>query len=342
MRKGRSGRKNRISRAPASIVEERSLSVERKGLGTEVVETTPSERPDLLARGGHEQEEGVGPLEQCQAFEEQAMEEAPRTPRVEVPSVPAQRAHRPSFDPPTPAQARDDLARREDDRSIPPVEQGLHESFFSESEHDIHSRDLESEHDANDARIRKTLPHVVARRQRLSRVVTWVAVGACAVCALALGRALVPGRDGSSTSSPETSFATTSKMDVREAAIPARAPAAPAEIVPTPGFATQLVDVPLPVEAAPVTSPEPPRIDAERAMSEKVVARQALEQGKVAEAVAAGERSVSADPTDGESWLLLGAAYQEQGNLKDARRCYRACIDEGKRGPRNECGQMLR
>jgi Flp pilus assembly protein TadD len=59
-------------------------------------------------------------------------------------------------------------------------------------------------------------------------------------------------------------------------------------------------------------------------------------------AIEAGERSVQLDPTDGEAWLILGAAYQTKGDAKEARRCYKSCVEQGKRGPRNECAAMLR
>jgi Flp pilus assembly protein TadD len=67
----------------------------------------------------------------------------------------------------------------------------------------------------------------------------------------------------------------------------------------------------------------------------------ALERGRVAVAIAAGERSVALDPGDGEAWLILGAAYQQKGSTADARRCYRACV-EAERGPKGECAAMLR
>jgi Flp pilus assembly protein TadD len=51
---------------------------------------------------------------------------------------------------------------------------------------------------------------------------------------------------------------------------------------------------------------------------------------------------VALDPTDAESWLILGAAYQQQGNDKDARRCFGACIQKANRGPKRECAAMLR
>jgi Flp pilus assembly protein TadD len=81
--------------------------------------------------------------------------------------------------------------------------------------------------------------------------------------------------------------------------------------------------------------------DAKRAVKEKKASQAALERGKVAASIEAGERSVALDPTDGEAWLILGAAYQQQGNRKDARRCYRACLQQGNRGPKRDCAAML-
>jgi hypothetical protein len=83
-------------------------------------------------------------------------------------------------------------------------------------------------------------------------------------------------------------------------------------------------------------------VDPEQAKKEKTTSRVALERGKLTEAIEAGERSVALDPTDGEAWLILGAAYQTKGNAKEARRCYKACLEQGKRGPRGECSAMLR
>ena len=39
---------------------------------------------------------------------------------------------------------------------------------------------------------------------------------------------------------------------------------------------------------------------------------------------------------------ILGAAYQQKGDWKDARRCYKSCLDEAVRGPKAECAAMLR
>jgi hypothetical protein len=89
-------------------------------------------------------------------------------------------------------------------------------------------------------------------------------------------------------------------------------------------------------------APAPAAATGKAALQEKQDAQRLLERGKAAAAIEAGERSVAIDPTDGEAWLILGAAYQEKGNLKDARRAFTSCTKEGKRGPISECKAMLR
>jgi hypothetical protein len=89
-------------------------------------------------------------------------------------------------------------------------------------------------------------------------------------------------------------------------------------------------------------APLDPKEVAKEAAKAKVKARSALEWGKMSEAIASGERSVELDPTDAESWLILGAAYQEKGDSKNAMRAFKTCLDQGKRGPRNECAAMFR
>ncbi len=75
---------------------------------------------------------------------------------------------------------------------------------------------------------------------------------------------------------------------------------------------------------------------------EKATSRAALEAGNYGAAIASGERSVALDPADGEAWQLLGGAYQAKGNMGQARRCYDACIHQGKRGPIAECADLLK
>ncbi|MDF2695456.1 MAG: hypothetical protein K0S65_3839, partial [Labilithrix sp.] len=119
--------------------------------------------------------------------------------------------------------------------------------------------------------------------------------------------------------------------------------AAPAATGPTEAAPTATT-APAPVETVAVaatadTTAEPVTGDAKE---EKSKARSLLEKRKIADAIEAGERSVKLDPSDGESWLILGAAYQEKGNMVEARRAYASCVKEAHTGPRNECAKMLR
>jgi Flp pilus assembly protein TadD len=91
-----------------------------------------------------------------------------------------------------------------------------------------------------------------------------------------------------------------------------------------------------PASAAPALAAAP----AAGAAKEREASRFALERGDLGTAVAAGERSVALDPSDGEAWLVLGAAYQARGELAQAKRCYRLCVEQGTRGPKAECRAM--
>jgi hypothetical protein len=134
-------------------------------------------------------------------------------------------------------------------------------------------------------------------------------------------------------------------IEAPAAAPAAAAPAAAAPAAAAPAAAAPAAAAPAaaaPAAAAPAAAaPAAPASD-KTALQEKNDSRRALERGKLGDAIAAGERSVALDPTDGEAWLLLGAAYQEKGKNADARRCYSACIKEGKRGPVGECRAMIR
>ena len=83
--------------------------------------------------------------------------------------------------------------------------------------------------------------------------------------------------------------------------------------------------------------PEKPK----NAWQEKQAAKAALERGSNSVAIQAGERSVALDPSDGEAWLVLGGAYQAMGNNAQAKRCYNACVSQGKKGPISDCKDML-
>jgi Flp pilus assembly protein TadD len=101
---------------------------------------------------------------------------------------------------------------------------------------------------------------------------------------------------------------------------------ATATTTPTPGVAAE-------------TSARPTELaaDADAAAPLKAFAQRALEKGKLADAIDAGEQATALDSTDAKSWLVLGGAYQDRGDMVNARRCYRACAEHATRGPVNEC-----
>ena len=263
-----------------------------------------------------------------------------------------------------------------DEMSIPPMGdlsvEPVADRFFSEGEF-VAARASAHEHEHEWAEVvaresRKSLPEVVERRARLSKYVRWAVGGAAVLCLAALGRTLVaPSTPASGPAASAVNelrpVAAAARVEAPEAkaAAPAVAKAEPAAVAPAaaapaapaaePAKTAELAAAP----AAPAASVEAPKVDIPKAeapaaapagdktaLDEKNESRRALERGKPADAIAAGERSVALDPTDGEAWLLLGASYQDKGNMAEARRAYLACTKEGKRGPIGECRAMLR
>jgi Tfp pilus assembly protein PilF len=97
-----------------------------------------------------------------------------------------------------------------------------------------------------------------------------------------------------------------------------------------------------PRDVAPAEPAADPKTAAKEAANEKAKSRGALERGNMTGAIASGERSVAIDPADAEAWLILGAAYQQKGDAKNAVRSFKACVSQGKRGPTSDCAAMLR
>jgi hypothetical protein len=122
------------------------------------------------------------------------------------------------------------------------------------------------------------------------------------------------------------------------AVAPAQAEAPSASAAAVPSTAETPTGPTLPADVADLD----PKALAKEAGKAKAKARGALEWGKMGDAIEAGERSVAIDPTDSEAWLILGVAYQQKGDSKNAVRSFKACLDQGKRGPRNECALMMR
>lgn len=248
-----------------------------------------------------------------------------------------------------------ELARPlEDEVSIPPVGDLVVEEFFSEGDVGAHLGH-EVDEPVLDAKIaRKSAPDVVERRTRLARYVRWAVAGASALCLVALGRGLVASRAPAlaaevKPASAVIAFADPPAAAAKEAtpepakAEPAKAEAATgAEPAKADGVPEQPAAEGPKSEPAVEAKPAAAELDPKAAAVEKAKARRALESGRLAAAIAAGEASVALDPSDGEAWLLLGAAHQEKGSLAEARRAYTACVKQGKRGPIAECSAMLR
>jgi colicin import membrane protein len=124
------------------------------------------------------------------------------------------------------------------------------------------------------------------------------------------------------------------------------APAPEAEMSVTivqPAAATAASATAASVEAtAPPPSASAPDDAAGPANEAKEEAKAALEKGRVAQAIEAGERAVALDETDAEAWLVLGASYEQKAAYTQARRCFSTCVRVATRGPRRECAALLR
>jgi hypothetical protein len=199
---------------------------------------------------------------------------------------------------------------------------------------------------------RRAAPEVVERRARFIGYVKWAIGGALVVCLAAAGRAALSSKAGAAASPPRAAIQAEEPPAPKAAEISPEPASPPAPSAEPPAAAVESVAAvesaaPAP-SAAPAESgsvsapPAPPPGDGKTAKEEKLEAQKLLEGRKIDLAIGAGERSVALDPTDGEAWLILGAAYQEKGRLADARKAYASCVKDGKSGPRNECMKMLR
>jgi hypothetical protein len=227
-----------------------------------------------------------------------------------------------------------------DEISVPPIgDISVDDRFFSQGDVSRHLASDAIEGDAltiPDKAKRKAEPHVVQRRARFARYVKWAVAGAAVVCVAALARTTLSSKATASTTiRPTMAIAATMEAP----AAPKAATSAVAPIVEPTAATVTAADPAAADKAAPEAKPEELTGNAKE---EKTSARTLLEKRKIAEAIEAGERSVKLDPTDGEAWLILGASYQEKGNMVDARRAYASCVKEATTGPRDECAKMLR
>ena len=249
-----------------------------------------------------------------------------------------------------------------DDTSVPPVDLEIHDEFFAAGERP-HSppKEASGAYTALDARhAQKMTAHAVARRAHLSRYVKWVVGGAVGI--LLLGFTIKSMRHRSDepivrqevTHVAQATQAT--EANVAKAAEPQAVVAPPpktdtdeAKVEDKADEAKTATNEAKPEGSAAEKTAEPsdqpkgdlPPEKPKNAYQEKVSAKAALERGANGAAIAAGERSVSLDPSDAEAWLVLGAAYQASGNVGQAKRCFKSCVSQGKRGPVSDCRDML-
>jgi hypothetical protein len=159
------------------------------------------------------------------------------------------------------------------------------------------------------------------RRARLQRYVKVTVAGCALLCLAAMVRVGV-ARVSAGSEDDGSPPAITAHAAQETANVPAPPVSPPA---------------PAPVAEATPGAPAPPLT----AVQERELARRALERGKARDAIAAAERATAADPTDAESWLILGSANQEIGHAAAARVAFRSCLKLAKRGPLRECRAML-
>jgi hypothetical protein len=178
-----------------------------------------------------------------------------------------------------------------------------------------------------------------ARRRALRRYVATALAVASVICVAAIVRGAV-AYTNRELPAPARAASVRSADPPEEAPRPAPPPAEPQAPPPEPVVAPLLA--PSPAGSAASAPPVAPESDPVAARESKKIAQRALDRGKVAEAIEAGERSVALDPTDGDAWLILGAAYQLRGATAEARRCFSSCVRQGTRGPRGECAALLR
>ncbi len=253
--------------------------------------------------------------------------------------------------------ARKGMATDPDDSSIPPVVEHEHEEqFFADAENKPVTSGMSGGFDVIDPkRAHKMTAAAQARRAHLTKYVQGAVAVGLVICAVAFIRMKLPPADRDGVHAASNAFTT-------EVVVPAVKTPEPVK-QPDPTAVVQQV-----LEGAPITGniqdttaadAKATELEAKDAASsspigvtdntvkpktawqEKATAKAALESGNNGTAIAAGERSVALDPSDGETWLVLGAAYQASGSVTQAKRCFNACISQGKKGPIDECKSML-
>jgi hypothetical protein len=237
-----------------------------------------------------------------------------------------------------------------DDISVPPVDLEEHDHFFAAGEGAAHRASMTGASGSYDAvdphHARKMTAEAKARRAHLSRYVKGAVIACAAIFLLGLLVSKLRTKEEPTpavqvthaplpTPPPPLPSPTPTDDTVAPSAV-ASASAAPDTSASAAASAAPDTSASAAASAAPDTSAKP----AKTALQEKLDAKALLEREAYGAAVAAGERSVALDATDGEAWLILGAAYQGMGNAGQAKRCYQTCTKQ-KRGPISDCQQML-
>jgi len=246
-----------------------------------------------------------------------------------------------------------------EDSSFPPVD--LDSRFFDATP------DSEEHHERDPRMVLKLGPEAARRRAQFQKYVKFAVVAASVLCLAALVKGAV-SRNHDEPATHRTTVAAVAPQTMQTAPVqtppeqtpapaeqavaPAADPAATAPAAadtaaaaPTPAPSEQAApSAAAPAEAASANDQASPTEaltpDPKEAAKAKRASQTALERGKLGDAIESGERSVALDPTDAEAWLILGAAYQEKGDQKNARRSFKSCLEQSKRGPKWECAQM--
>jgi hypothetical protein len=236
-------------------------------------------------------------------------------------------------------------AANPDEISIPPVGDLEDEKFFAQG-HAVERAPSQSDAGLElelgpDPKVEhKMRPEVRARRAKYTRYVQWTVGVAVLLCVLAVIQHRVAARGGLDATRVEPKPAVAAAAQEPTAQAVAAPPEPVAAALPAPPAQAEQQPAE-PAKADPAAAAEPAAPPEKTALEEKRDARVALERSAFKKAIEAGERSVALDPADGEAWLVLGAAYQSTGRSGEARRCFSACLKQGKKGPLGECRAML-
>jgi hypothetical protein len=153
----------------------------------------------------------------------------------------------------------------------------------------------------------------LARRRRLARLVSLAVGFSTVLCVVALARSGL--------------------------AVPRSVPERVAAAVPPPPSSPPVAPEPA---VAPTVDVESPAPEAAEAAIVREEARALLAKRALADAIVAAKRAVDLDPSDAESWLILGAAQLDARRGPDAAASFRSCVRLATTGPVAECRAFLR